>query len=260
MIGWIDQLADCQARERPCVLVTLLTVQGSSPREPGAKMVVTADSVTGTLGGGTVEHIAQQRARALLSEGPGAGAPAVEEFVLNDALDQACGGRIQVLFEPVWPSTFQIALFGAGHVGQALVRALQDLPCRVRWVDARADIFPDRMLPHVKRIVAERPQAEVNNLRGGTFVVVMTHSHDTDLEIVDAALRRPDLPFVGSIGSKSKRARFRSLLAERGLDQAAIDRLLIPIGMPGVGGKRPSEIAIAIAAQLLLKRDEAARG
>lgn len=249
MSHWIDSLAAHRAAQRPCVLVTLVEIEGSSPREPGAKMVVTADDAAGTLGGGTVERTAQDRARDLLREGRTA--PLSESFTLSDAIDQACGGRMSLLFEPVWPSPLQIALFGAGHVGQALVRVLADVDCRIRWVDSRQDAFPREVAANVAAVVAERPWEEVERLPDGALVVVMTHSHDTDLEIVDAALRSSAPAFVGTIGSKTKRGRFRHRLAERGLDQADIDRLTIPIGIPGVGGKRPAEIGISVAAQLL---------
>ncbi|HKJ95552.1 MAG TPA: xanthine dehydrogenase accessory protein XdhC, partial [Gammaproteobacteria bacterium] len=170
---------------------------------------------------------------------------------LSDAIDQACGGHMSLLFEPVWPSPLQIALFGAGHVGQAVVRVLADVDCRIHWVDARPEAFPSEVPGNATAVVAERPWEQIERLPEGVLVVVMTHSHDADLEIVEAALRSPAPAFVGTIGSKTKRGRFRHRLAERGLGATDIDRLTIPIGIPGVGGKRPAEIGISVAAQLL---------
>ncbi|WP_435103975.1 xanthine dehydrogenase accessory protein XdhC [Arhodomonas sp. AD133] len=257
MSHWIEELADYHQRDRACVLVTLVGIEGSSPREAGAKMIVSRESASGTLGGGTVEHIAQERARELLAAGPDrTSGPLLEEFVLNDAIDQACGGRMSLLFEPVWPAAFQIGLFGAGHVGQALVKALADVPCRVHWVDSRAEVFPEQIPAVASRIVADRPEEQVARLPDGAYVIAMTHSHEIDLEIVAAALTAGRFAFIGTIGSKTKRGRFRSQLRDRGLAPEAIERLVIPIGLPGVGGKRPAEIGISVAAQLLQLREE----
>ncbi len=251
MSQWLEWVADCQARDEACVLVTLAAIQGSSPREPGAKMIVTADGSRGTLGGGTVELLAQERARELLKAGVDEAQPQLEEFVLNDSLDQACGGRMTLLFEPLLPTPLKIAIFGAGHVGQALVKVLADVPCRIDWIDSRPEMFPQRVPGNVHAQVLAQPWEAVAKLPPNAFVLAMTHSHDTDLEIVDAALRAMPDAFIGTIGSKTKRGRFRHRLAERGLSEADIDRLVIPIGLPGVGGKRPAEIAVAVAAQIL---------
>lgn len=254
MNEWIGELARLEADEVPCVLVTLLQARGSAPRESGAKMLVTAEGALGTLGGGTVELRAQEYARTLLAGGePG---PQVHEFTLNAALDQACGGRVQLLFEPVLPAAFCIALFGAGHVGRALVRVLEGVDCRIRWVDARQGQFPERVPAGVRTCVASEPEAEVASLLAGSYVLAMTHSHESDYRIVEAALARPDLTFVGMIGSRSKRARFLKRLRRAGWGDAEA-RLICPIGMAGVGGKQPAEIAIAVAAQLLQQREAA---
>ncbi|MDZ7810225.1 MAG: xanthine dehydrogenase accessory protein XdhC [Arhodomonas sp.] len=258
MNDWIDALAAVHARDEPCVLVTLAAIEGSSPREPGAKMIVTAEGSEGTLGGGTVELRAQEQARAILAAGPEASeGPVLEAYTLDDAVDQACGGRMRLLFEPLWTEGLRIGLFGAGHVGRALVRLLAELPCRVRWVDSRPGMFPETVPGNVEAVTAAAPAEEVDRLVDGAFVIAMTHSHDMDLDIVEAALRSGRFPFVGTIGSKTKRGRFRHRLAERGLAPEVVDRLVIPIGVPGVGGKRPAEIAVAVAAQLLQQRDSA---
>jgi len=253
MNDWISELARLEADEVPCVLATLLQARGSAPRESGAKMIVTADRALGTLGGGTVELRAQEYARTLLAAGETV--PQVQEFVLSAELDQACGGRMQLLFEPVLPAAFHIALFGAGHVGRALVRVLEGVACRIRWVDSRSGQFPERVSTGVHPCVAPEPEAEVASLPSGSYVLAMTHSHESDYRIVAAALARTDLAFVGMIGSKSKRARFMKRLRRAGLADADADaRLVCPIGVAGVGGKQPAEIAIAVAAQLLQQR------
>lgn len=251
MNEWIAALAEFAAAEVPCVLVTLVEARGSAPREGGAKMIVSEDRALGTLGGGTVELRAQEYARRLLAEG--AGEPRLEAFNLDAKLDQACGGRVRLLFEPVLPATFHIALFGAGHVGRALVRVLEGVSCRIRWVDSREGVFAQPLPGHVQGVLAAQPEDEVASLPAGSYVIAMTHSHDIDFRIVGAALQRPDLAFVGMIGSRSKLASFTRRWRRAG-EPVDIERLVCPIGLHNVGGKQPAEIAIAVAAQLLQVR------
>jgi xanthine dehydrogenase accessory factor len=182
-------------------------------------------------------------------------APMVREFPLGPDLGQCCGGHASVLFEIVTPTTWQIAVFGAGHVGRALVALLGTLDCRVQWIDARTDAFPLELPTNIARVIDPQPVERVAKLPAGAFVLVMTHDHALDFDIVAAALPRADLPYVGLIGSETKRARFVSRLRRAGLSAEAIRRLVCPIGVDGAGGKAPAEIAIAVAAQLLQTRD-----
>jgi len=251
MTGWLDALSRLAASGTPAVLVTVLRAEGSSPREAGAKMVVAADALHGSVGGGHLELTATEIARDLLA-GPGAGgAPLQREFPLGPSLGQCCGGAVTLLFELVSPPRWRVALFGAGHVGQALVRLLGDLACQVEWIDERPEAFPPAPPANVRAQVSDAPEEAVARLPAGADLLVMTHSHALDQRIVEAALRRPDLRLVGLIGSRTKRARFLSRLEHRGFPPEALARLTCPIGLPGVGGKRPAEIAIAVAAQLL---------
>ncbi|HYF55532.1 MAG TPA: xanthine dehydrogenase accessory protein XdhC [Salinarimonas sp.] len=150
-----------------------------------------------------------------------------------------------------------LLLFGAGHVGRALVLALAPLPFRVRWIDTRPDAFPAAMPGNAVPVRAEAPEAEIAAAPAGAFVLVMTHDHPLDLAITAAALARPDLPFVGLIGSATKRARFERRFRELGLAPERIAALACPIGIAGVAGKEPAVIAAATAAQVLLERERA---
>ncbi len=260
MTDWIDDLARLTAEGRPAVLVTVLRAEGSTPREAGAKMVVTAGALHGTIGGGHLELVALETARELLVEAARAGhamPPSTRELQLGPSLGQCCGGTATLLFETVLPPPWRVALFGAGHVGKAVVKLLADLPCRVAWIDAREGELPAQVPECVERIVTEAPQDEVADLLAGTDVLVMTHSHAMDLEVIDAVLRRADLPFAGLIGSLTKRARFVARLRSRGRTDEELGRLTCPIGLPGIGGKLPAEIAIATVAQLLQLRTAA---
>lgn len=151
-----------------------------------------------------------------------------------------------------------LALFGAGHVGRALVTALAPLPFSVRWVDERPEAFPGRVPSNVETVGPADPVAEVGRLPPGAFVLVMTHSHPLDLAVTTAALGRGDLGFVGLIGSATKRARFEARMRDAGLTAEALRSLVCPIGVAGITGKEPAVIAAAVVAQLLAERERRA--
>ena len=320
------------ALAEPAVLVTVAIVEGSVPREPGAKMLVTADGFAGTIGGGHLEHRAIEIARAMLKEG---GAPRLERFALGPSLGQCCGGIAHLAFEvadrdqmvlldarrnvdsvrvvaldgvanvpaavervdgkPVHPTwalfdgtgikiagdsvpafdhtagthvfidtdgrrwladailapRAHLMLFGAGHVGAAIVRALAELPCRVTWVDEREDLFPAAVPSNVAIEATDIPEALVEQAAPGTTFLVMTHSHALDLRLSNAILSRPGQDWFGLIGSDTKRRQFEHRLRERGIANDRLDAMVCPIGLPGIAGKAPAVIAASCAAQLL---------
>jgi xanthine dehydrogenase accessory factor len=159
-----------------------------------------------------------------------------------------------LLFEPVRPEAFHVVLLGAGHVGQALVRVLGGLPCRVTWVDGRAEQFPREVPANAAVECTEMPLYAVERAPSGAAFLVMTHSHALDLELCEKILRRGDFSYFGLIGSTTKRAKFVKRLQARGLSGGLIARMVCPIGIPGLSGKHPGEIAVAVAAQLLMLR------
>ena len=254
---WLAALAELKARGEACVLVTLADIKGSAPRESGTKLVVTATGQSGSIGGGHLEHKAADIARGLLREG--ATEPRLETLPLGAALGQCCGGKVTLLFEPFVPVDFTVALFGAGHVGKALVEVLAGVPARVLWIDARAEQFPADIPANVTKILADRAEDEVKDVPAGAYVLVMTHSHALDLELCERFLKRGDCPYVGVIGSDTKRRNFEARLARKGFSEAQIKSWHCPIGLPGLEGKHPREIAIAVAAELLMLRDAARR-
>ncbi len=262
MKGWLDALAELSASGRPAVLVTVLRAAGSTPREAGAKMVVSADGSRGTIGGGHLELEALKTARDMLASAASGDPPAPlsRDFALGPSLGQCCGGAVTLLFEAILPPRWRVAIFGAGHVGRALVKLLADLPCQVDWIDSREAEFPAEVPGNVRALATDAPEDEVPDLPAGCEVLVMTHSHQVDLQVVEAALRRRDIPYLGLIGSGTKRARFEARLAERGFSPADLARIVCPIGIAGAGGKHPAEIAIAVAAQLLQLRRREERG
>lgn len=263
-----QQLAAWLAHE-PAVLVTVAQVQGSGPREVGAWMAVTADRFVGTIGGGHLEHEGLAQARALLLQGSEP-VPVLRRYALGPSLGQCCGGVVHLRYERLGPSDIAglrerlggeaqwmpVALFGGGHVGQALVEVLARLPMRLHWIDSRDGIFPSALPDNCRSEQVEPVQSAVAELRPGSHVLIMSFSHAEDLDIVAACLQRQrergDLPFIGLIGSKSKWASFRQRLAARGFSEAEMARVVCPIGVPGIAGKQPEVIAVAVAAQLLM--------
>ena len=271
----------------PAMVVLVDQVQGSTPREAGARMLVSHQAVWGTIGGGHLEWQAIGLARQALQEHAAAGSTQAlkdwqQRFALGPTLGQCCGGVVHLRFQALSPQTFDqwpataprliLDLHGAGHVGQALVRLLIDLDCRVRWIDQRLD---DPALPgvdqaslglptdealhglpaHIQCLPTVDAAGEVKDAPWGSHHLVLTHRHDLDLAIVDASLRREDVAqgqaWVGMIGSQTKRAAFEHRLRERGHGPAVIASLHSPIGLPGIEGKEPAVIAIAVVAQLL---------
>ena len=160
------------------------------------------------------------------------------------------------LVDPILAPRARLMLFGAGHVGAAIVRALAELPCRVTWVDEREDLFPAVVPANVAVEATDTPEALVQAAASGTSFLVMTHSHALDLRLSIAILSRPGraapgLDWFGLIGSATKRRQFEHRLRERGIDAARIEAMVCPIGLPGITGKAPAVIAASVAAQLL---------
>jgi xanthine dehydrogenase accessory factor len=246
------------------VLIEVREAQGSVPRGNGTRMLVSLRRAAGTIGGGHLELKAMAQAREMLSSGE----QAVRSLhlPLGPALGQCCGGAVTLHFERLqerhlqaWPEAaplFHLQLYGAGHVGRAIARLLAPLNVRGDWIDEREDEFPQTLgdanwPPHIRKLVGDGVEAEVRHAPPGEFYLVLTHQHDLDLRITEAILRRGDFGFLGLIGSRTKKQKFIHRFQERGIPAAAIDRMTCPIGLPGITGKEPEVIAVAVVAQLL---------
>lgn len=240
---WMTRLQDLAARGVPCVLVTLMDAKGSTPREAGTKMVVTMEEQFCTIGGGNLEFQAVAEARKLLAEN--ATGPQAKHYPLGPKLAQCCGGAVTVLLEPFLDAAKTVWLFGAGHVGKEVAKVLDTLPVRVKWIDARENEFPGELPKNAVKIIGAQ---EALGDTGGAYIVVMTHDHETDYQIAKTALQRGGFAYLGVIGSDTKSVKFKKRLAAEGCDAS---RLTCPIGIDGIDGKHPREIAIAVAAELL---------
>ncbi|WP_416136970.1 xanthine dehydrogenase accessory protein XdhC [Halomonas sp. HK25] len=253
--SWHGALHRLQRDGVPHALATQVTSAGSTPREPGARMVITADAVFDTLGGGTFEYQVIEAARRRLAgpEGEVETGISLEAFSLGGRSGQCCGGFVNVLIEVFPGSAATLAIFGAGHVGTELVRLAAPLPWQVLWHDSREGVFPDwaASQPRLACRRAPDPAAAVAALPAGAHVLVLTHDHAEDRALVDALLgRNEECASLGLIGSKSKWASFRSRLREAGHAEAALERVRCPIGNSG-SDKTPYAIALAALAELL---------
>ncbi|MEP6502786.1 MAG: xanthine dehydrogenase accessory protein XdhC, partial [Betaproteobacteria bacterium] len=239
--------------------------RGSAPRGAGTRMLVSAVQAIGTIGGGHLEWKALATARAMLATRDAT--LRHEHYALGPALGQCCGGAVDLEFSllddsaialwPACPPLFHLQMHGAGHVGHAIATLLTTLDVHVDWIDERDDAFaPTTTLgtpwpDTVRRAAVDGAEGEIAAALPGTFFLVLTHDHALDFRIVEAALRRDDAGFIGLIGSKSKRERFRRRLADRGMDDLRMGRLQCPVGLHGIVGKQPEVIALAVVAQLL---------
>lgn len=259
--SWIEELAALRDAGTPCAVVVVSGSKGSVPREAGARMIVAGgDLVWGTIGGGRLEQLAIEAATELVNGGTST--TRAMELPLSESAGQCCGGVVQLLVESFVWRTSPLYVFGAGHVAQALGGLADYLRCRVELIDPREEdeIRPrlPKERPYELRLV-DAPEGEVDELPAGARVVIMTHSHDLDQRIVEAALRRDDLAYLGLIGSDRKWARFQKRLVAKGYTPEQIARVRCPIGL-GPSSKEPTAIAISVAAELLAEASRAACG
>lgn len=308
MHAWLNALLE---QRSPAILVTVARAEGSVPREAGAKMLVGADALADTIGGGHLEFVATAVAREILAQ-PAQELSAqrrLQRLPLGPTLGQCCGGVAFLAFERVdvaghahfeavrerlarneavvrrlpldcaappslageaedthlwqdehgarWladacrPPAARLYLFGAGHVGAAIVQAMAALPCHITWIDERADMFPASLPPNVTVEATDTPEAVVAAAPDDASYLVMTHSHPLDQALAEAILKRDRIGWFGLIGSATKRVQFERRLQQRGIPALRLADMVCPIGLQGIAGKEPAVIAIAVAAQLL---------
>ena len=305
-------------RAEACALVTVACVEGSTPRETGARMIVSADgSFHGTIGGGTLEFEAiREAARAVQKDIAGI---VFKTVSLGPDLGQCCGGRVQfaievftqdksdearrlagleaagstfftkaaitdgrtgqrlvqntpldqpfqrwidqkngdeLIFEQFGSRSRPLFLFGAGHVGKALVLALAQQPFEVTWIDSRRDQFPGAVPANSRMVAVPDPASILDDAPDGAFVLAMTHAHALDEDIMARALLQQRFGYCGVIGSATKRARFRNRLKSRGLDETLLANMICPVGVTALKSKQPAAIAAGITVDLLIRDEE----
>jgi len=230
--AWLSALSEMRQLRDSAVMAT-------SVKEPGNKILVSGEACTVFGDHSNCPEETRSAAKAMLAGDDDA--RTVDDFLL----------------EPIRPVTFNIAVFGAGHVGTAIVDVLSRLDCHIRWIDSRINIFPGSVPDNVLAVNSADPAREVLAMPAGSMFLVMTHSHPVDLDICQRVLQREDFTYCGLIGSLSKRRRFERLMKKQGLPESLLERLVCPIGVAGVGRRKPAEIAIAAAAEVLHARDAA---
>lgn len=336
MQSFIEPLKQALSRESAVVLVTVIAVDGSVPREPGATLVVTANGTDGTIGGGNLEHSSIRRARDMLVANENHHSENTEQescqLSLGPGLGQCCGGRVELLFEHIssatggwvsqmtnghelksagedkwlfrrlenkaWiiatPGEFQkqvevddtqtvfnkacvvnsssdrhrwfcvplikrlpeVQLYGAGHVGQAVVAQLSLMSCRITWIDDREDWLELQPEKTVNRVLTGSPVYEIAESPADACHIVMTHSHAVDFDICHAVLQHGSFSYLGLIGSATKRRTFIKRLGQRGFDESQTDRLCCPIGSLPLESSVPSVIALNLAAELAVRWEQ----
>ncbi len=249
MTPWQTAISACHQAAEGFAVVTLLQAKGSTPRDGGSKIVVTQTETFDSIGGGGLEHLVITRARDLLSQG--VPVQCVEHFPLAGKANQCCGGSVSALFEAFPASKRSLVVFGAGHVGKAVVQVLSECDARIDWVDARAEQFPEVIPGNVQRIVQAQPEDLIEGLRADVVVLILTHDHALDYRLLSKLLDETEVASIGMIGSKTKSERFRARLRRDGIPVAEDARWRCPVGLPEVSGKLPMEVAISIAAEVL---------
>ncbi len=258
-----EDIRDFLRRERAAVLVEVTGAAGSTPRDTDAWMLVSERAIFATIGGGQLEYMAIDHARRALRSGASAEPMNVP---LGPEIGQCCGGRVGLSFAAVTPalasdliarsdkemaSRPHVYVFGAGHVGDALAMALSLAPLRVVLVDTREDELMASTVTGIETCLTAMPEAVVRDAPAGSSFVILTHDHALDFLIAAEALKRSDAAYVGMIGSKTKRATFKSWLLREIGKPDLFENLVCPIGGTAVKDKRPTVIAALAAAEIM---------
>lgn len=251
---FLAQLAHLKEMGNPLVVVTLVSVKGSAPQEVGARVIVGQQGLLfGTVGGGKIEAKVIESAKEMLGQVDN------HQFVnwnLQTDVGMTCGGVVGLFFEKMLPqSDWKIAVFGAGHVSQELIRLLVKLDCSIACIDPRKD-WLEKLPEHYRltKIVTDDMKSVLKSLPAKSYIATVTMGHAFDLPILKEAMMHFDFPYIGAIGSDSKARILKANLLESGVNESVIAKLHCPIG-EAFGSNDPFEIAISIVSQLLLVRD-----
>jgi len=257
MENHLSQMQELLEEGTSFVCVTLVDIKGSTPRAQGGRMLVTASGLhSGTIGGGLVEAKALEFSQEFLQQNELSGQTKFVQWNLNRDIGMSCGGSVKLYFERFNTNPWEIMIFGAGHVAQALIPLLLTLDCQLTCYDTRRewlDKLPES--PKLNKLCVENLEDKVEQTSEKAFVLIMTHGHRSDFYVVQKFLEQRNQPFLGVIGSRSKAATLKKELKKEGLKQKQIEKIFCPIGF-SLGGNHPQEISVSITAQLLYERDK----
>ena len=272
-MDWLDALRHCRANNLSCVVVMITEVAGSAPRSVGTRMVITPEHIYSTIGGGALEMEGISHARALLNchdhKHSANNLISTRCINLGPDLSQCCGGNVTLQFDCHFANNFVLHVFGAGHVAQEVVRLAVRLPCMTFVHDVREDWLSkvDDLLGAEKsaatvvttRLIDTDIFQYIEDLQPSAYYLVMTHSHEMDMEVIEAVLSRADAAYCGLIASTSKAAKFRNRLKRKGFNASETGRLTAPLGEGVKTGNTPMEVAIAGMADVLTARAKASK-
>lgn len=260
-MNYHQQILELQAQGQAFVSVTLVDAVGSAPQTVGARILVTSEGLlSGTIGGGKVEAHCIRYAQELLQR-QAKSAFAYHEWNLQTDIGMTCGGLGRFFFEVFVKPRWHLAVFGAGHVSQALVPVLSTLNCQLWCIDSRQE-WLDKLpkAPNLETIQADQPADWVAHLPDDCLIISMTMGHAHDVPILEQLFLRQQtqpeaFPFIGVIGSHAKAGALKRDLKKRQVPAEQLDTIVCPVGLP-LGNNQPAEIAISITAQLLQVRDQ----
>ncbi|MCH2057620.1 MAG: xanthine dehydrogenase accessory protein XdhC [Thalassotalea sp.] len=247
--SWSQAIAKLEQAGTDYVIATIVGTTGSTPRAASSKMVITAYDIFDTLGGGHLEYKVIEHARKLLLQGETT--QDLSHFQLGANLGQCCGGAAVVMFETMVCQKLRLNVYGAGHVAQALIPILGQLPVRINWIDNRADIFPEHMPENVIKVVDEEPVEQAKIAVDNMAHLILTHNHQLDFALAEAIIKAGNASWLGVIGSETKAKRFKHRLAHRDFNQEQIAQMTCPVGLSNVSGKLPMEVAVSIAGEII---------
>lgn len=245
-----ERIPALRHERRGAVLVTVVKTLGSTPRKPGARMLVLDNGgIEGSIGGGVVEHVLRSAAERVLKTRQ----PELVHHTLTAELGMCCGGQMTFFVEPIVSNPTLIVL-GCGHVGAAVIYAAANLAFDIVAVDDLDENANQERLPHAKEIVRSYERDAIDALPFGddTYVIIATREHALDQKLLELCLRHTHA-YVGVIGSPRKAKLQRERLAAKGFSQEDIERVNCPVGLD-IGAQTPEEIAVSVCAELVSRR------
>jgi xanthine dehydrogenase accessory factor len=250
MIEIYRKLLDALARDEPAALCTVTQSAGSAPQKAGSKMLVyPGGRIDGTIGGGAIEQATIEQALQVLEQGD----TRLFKAHLTRDLAMCCGGRMEILIEPIGNGPC-LLLFGGGHVGKALCEVAVQAGFRVHVIDEREEHCNASIHPSASAFTCAVPTDVLDDLSWGldTYVVIVTHSHRLDEELLAKCADRP-YRYLGMIGSRAKVLRFLGRYRKRGIEMEGFEQVRAPIGLD-IGALEPGEIAVSIVAEMVAVR------
>jgi xanthine dehydrogenase accessory factor len=255
MENLFESLLNLQKKDQPAALVIITKTKGSTPRRPGAKMIVLKDGKTiGTMGGGDLEKRVTQEAMETIRQGD----PRIVSFTLDiekGKLDMMCGGELDVYIEPILPKT-KLIIFGAGHITRVLAPLMQTAGFQVSVVDDSPELLQKEEFPEIEDLRLTDMDQFAGDLRPdpNTYIVILSRGFSKDETILRQLIQK-DFKYIGMIGSMRKMMTMKENLQKQGISKEAFAKIQAPIGLD-IGAETPEEIAISIAAEIIAVKKE----